>query len=92
MNDKYWVYHYGRRIAWQLSRPNTQIIIILGRSSSHRSWYDCRVLCIAGGDAAAKKKRKKRKKNKGAPVKQQTDPPSIPIVEMFPKSKARSVG
>ena len=46
------------------------------------------VFCRAGGDAAGKKKRKRKKKNKGGPVKQQTDPPSIPIVEMFPKSKA----
>ncbi|KAF0313219.1 Methionine aminopeptidase 2 [Amphibalanus amphitrite] len=42
----------------------------------------------AGGDAAGKKKRKRKKKNKGGPVKQQTDPPSIPVVEMYPKNTA----
>ncbi|KAK2186173.1 hypothetical protein NP493_212g07026 [Ridgeia piscesae] len=34
------------------------------------------------GDGAAKKKKKKKKKNKGP--KQQTDPPSIPVSELFP--------
>jgi methionyl aminopeptidase len=41
-----------------------------------------------GDDAAAAKKKKKRNRKKkggqGGPVKQQTDPPSIPICELYP--------
>ena len=38
------------------------------------------------GEAAKKKKKKKNRKKKGAggPVKQQTDPPSIPVCELYP--------
>jgi len=43
------------------------------------------------GDASGKKK-KKRKRGKGkaaaGPVKPQTDPPSVPVIEMYPKGNA----
>ena len=46
-------------------------------------------LPVAEGGEDAKKKRKKRKGRGGkGSQKQQTDPPSIPIAELFPEGKS----